>query len=76
MIEEADLIWTLMVSYFMQKYTYDDITTSNDGGGISDARNLAQLSLILAFWYDRESLFDLEATATSLRHSEGSGHEG
>ena len=33
MIEEGDPIYTLMVSYFMQKDTDDDGMMSNGGGG-------------------------------------------
>ena len=40
MIEEVDPIWTLMVSYFMQKDTDDDGTMSDNGGRIGDARVL------------------------------------
>ena len=49
MIEEGDPIWTLMVSYFMQKDMDDDGTTSNDGRRIGDARDLDQLALLSAF---------------------------
>ena len=33
MIEESDQIWTLMISYFMQKDIDNEGMTSNDGGG-------------------------------------------
>ena len=33
MLEEGDPVWTLMVSYFMQKDTDDDGTTNNDRRG-------------------------------------------
>ena len=62
MIVESDPIWTLLVSYFMQKYTYDSGTTSNDGGRIGNTLNLTQLSLLLALQYKRESVFEVEAT--------------
>ena len=41
MIEEGDQVWTLMVSYLMQKDTDDDGTASDDGRRIGDARDLA-----------------------------------
>ena len=41
MIEESDPIWTLMVSYFMQKDTDDDRTRRKDGVWIGNARDLA-----------------------------------
>ena len=47
MIEEGDTIWTLIVSYFMQKDTDDDKTMSEDGGRIGDARNLDRSDLLL-----------------------------
>ena len=55
-----------MVSYFMQKDTDDDITTSNDGWEVADARNLDQSALLSALRSDRDSVFDLEATATAI----------
>ena len=66
MVEEGDPIWTLMVSYFMQKDTDDDITTSNDGWEVADARNLDQSALLSALRSDRDSVFDLETTATAI----------
>ena len=66
MIEEVDLICTLMVSYFMQKHTEDDGTMSDDSGRISDARDLARLVLLSAFQSERESVFEMEAMMTSL----------
>ena len=48
MIEEGDKIWDLMVSYFMQKDTDNDGTTSNNGGRIGDAHYLDQSALLLA----------------------------
>ena len=45
-----------MVSYLMKKYTDDDITTSNYGGRIRDAHDLAQLALILALRSERDSM--------------------
>ena len=33
MIVEGDQIWTLMISYFMEKDTNNDRRTGNDGGG-------------------------------------------
>ena len=44
MIEEGDLIWTLMVSYLMQNDTDDDRTTSDGMGGGSTTH---------ATWNDR-----------------------
>ena len=35
-----------MVSYFIQKDTYDDRTTSADGGRIGDAHDLSQSALL------------------------------
>ena len=67
MIEEGDPIWTLMVSYFMQKDTDDDRTTSNDGRRIGGACDLDQLALLSALRSKRESVFDLEATAKFLQ---------
>ena len=48
MIEEGDPVWTLMVSYFMQKDTDDNGTTSDNGERISDALSLAQLAVLSA----------------------------
>ena len=62
MIEEGDPIWTLIVSYFMQKDTDDDRTTRNNGGRLGDARNLDRPALLSAIRSKRESVFDLEAT--------------
>ena len=59
MIEEGDPIWTLMVSYLMKKYTDDDGTTSDDGGRIGDARDLARSAILLALRSEMESVFDL-----------------
>ena len=66
MIEEFDPISTLMISYLMQKDTDDNITTRNDRGGVGNARNLALSSLPLALRSNRESVFEMEVTATSL----------
>ena len=63
-----------MVSYLMKNYTDDNIKTSNYGGRIRDAHDLARLALILALRSERESVFKLEATP--LQRPEGSGHEG
>ena len=52
-----------MVSYFVQKDTYDYGKTSYDGGRIGDARDLARSVL----QYERESVFELEATAREER---------
>ena len=60
MIEEGDLIWTLMVSYFMQKDTDDDGTTSDDGGRIGNVSNLDQLDLLSALQSKRDLVFDME----------------
>ena len=49
----------------MQKDTDDDGTTSDDGGRIDDARDLARLDLISALRSERESVFNLEATGMS-----------
>ena len=65
-IEEGDPIWNPMVSYFMQNDIDDNRTTSNDGGRIGNACDLAQSELLLDLRSERVSLFDLEATATSL----------
>ena len=57
----------LMVSYFMQKDMDDNGTTSNDRGRIGNTQDLAQSALILALKSERDSVFDMEATATSLQ---------
>ena len=67
MIEEGDQVWTLMVSYLMQKDTDDDGTASDDGRRIGDARDLAQSALLSALRSERESVFELEETMMSLQ---------
>ena len=67
MIEEGDPIWTLMISYFMQKDTDDDETTSDNSGRIGNARDLAGLALLSALRSKRESIFKLDTTTTSLQ---------
>ena len=47
-LEEGDPIWTLMVSYFMQKDMDNNGTTSNDGGRIGDACDLDRSALLSA----------------------------
>ena len=63
MIKQGDLIWTLMVSSFMQKYMDDDGTTRNDRDRIVNTQDLAQSALILALKSERDSVFDMEDTA-------------
>ena len=63
MIEESGMIWTLIVSYFMQKDTYNDGTTINDRGRIGNAHDLSRLALLLYLLYERESVFDMEDMA-------------
>ena len=51
----------------MQKDTDDDGTTSDGGGRIGDTHDLARSALLLDLRYERESVFALETTATSLQ---------
>ena len=54
MIEEGDLVWTLMISYYIQKETDDNRMTSNNGEKIGDIHDLARSDILLALQSERE----------------------
>ena len=54
------MIWTLMVSYFIQKDTNNDRTMSNDRERIGDAWDLDRLTLLSELLSEMESVLELE----------------